>query len=185
MKYYFLLLLIVCISPLTKAQKYKTNSGKIFFFSEAPLENIEASNNQVYCAYDSSTGGIFFQVQMKKFEFEKNLMQKHFNENYVESDVYPYARFEGQVINHDKINHSRTGKYKAVVMGKLAIHGKTQVIKETGMFEIKGNNILGSTTFTILLKDYDIKIPRAVIKNIAEEIEVRVNVTLIPFSENL
>jgi hypothetical protein len=184
MKYYFFLLLFVCISPLTEAQKNTTNSGKISFFSEAPLENIEASNNPVYCAYDSSTGFIFFQVRMRKFEFEKTLMQKHFNENYVESDIYPYARFEGQVINHEEINHSKNGKYKAVVMGKLTIHGKTQTVKETGIFEIKGSHIKASTKFNILVKDYDIKIPRAVIKNIAEEVEVHVNITLKPFTEN-
>ena len=160
------------------AQKYKTSSGEISFFSETPLENIEARNEEVFCAYDSATGGIYFKVKMKKFNFKKSLMQKHFNENYIESDKYPYSTFEGQVINHDEINHSKPGKYKATVMGKLTIHGVTQVVKEDGTFTISKNQIDGKTSFSVLLKDYDIKIPKAVIKNIAEEINIEVNVSM-------
>lgn len=63
------------------------------------MEKIEAINKQVNAAIDLSTNQIVFKVLMKSFEFEKALMQEHFNENYVESDKYPNATFNGKIIN--------------------------------------------------------------------------------------
>ena len=64
-------------------------------YSETPIETIEAHNRQVNSALDSETGDFVFRVLMRSFEFEKALMQEHFNEKYVESDKYPKAQFKG------------------------------------------------------------------------------------------
>ena len=81
------------------AQRYITKNGHIKFYSETPMETIEANNHQVNSALDIATGDFVFKVLMKSFEFEKALMQEHFNENYVESDKYPNATFKGKVLN--------------------------------------------------------------------------------------
>jgi len=60
------------------AQKYLTKTGHIWFFSNSPMEKIEAHNKQVNCAVDFSNGDFIFKVLMKSFEFEKALMQEHF-----------------------------------------------------------------------------------------------------------
>ena len=43
---------------------------------------------------------------MKGFEFEKALMQEHFNENYVEIDKFPKAEFKGIIDANDAVNYS-------------------------------------------------------------------------------
>jgi hypothetical protein len=62
------------------------------------LETIEAHNRQVNSALDIETGNFVFKVLMKSFEFEKSLMQEHFNENFMwkESDKFPNATFKGK-----------------------------------------------------------------------------------------
>src|SRR5512138_1792384 len=86
--------------------KFYTKTGKVSFYSKAPLEEIEGKNKTVTAVIDSKTGAIQFAAQMKGFEFEKQLMQQHFNENYVESDKYPKTEFKGNITNNSEIDYS-------------------------------------------------------------------------------
>ena len=46
---------------------------------------------------------IWFSVcNISDFIFPKALMQIHFNENYLESDIYPKSTFVGKVVSHNK-----------------------------------------------------------------------------------
>jgi len=163
---------------ISYAQKYITKNGHIRFFSAAPLENIEASNYQINAALDSETGEIVFKVLIKAFEFDKALMQEHFNENYMESDKYPNSLFKGKVSNLETIGFGKEGEYTAILKGDLTIHGETHEVEVSGVFEISGDNIKAKAVFTVLLEDYNIKIPKAVTENIAKEIEITVNAEL-------
>lgn len=161
-----------------QSQKYLTKNGNIKFYSETPLETIEADNQQVNAALDPLTGDFVFKVLMKSFQFEKALMQEHFNENYVESHKYPNATFQGKITNLDQLDFNSPGTYDAMVEGSLTIHGVTQQISEKGTFTVENDKIKGYSKFNVKPEDYEIKIPKAVINNIAEVIEVTVDVEL-------
>lgn len=173
-----LFLLFTASITALQAQKFITKTGHIKFFSDAPTEDIEANNHSVNSALDIKTGDFVFKVLMKSFEFKKALMQEHFNENYVESDKFPNATFVGKITNLSDIDFTKDGTYKADVEGDLTIHGITQKIKESGSFIVSNGEIHGNSVFKISLSDYNIKIPKAVSKNIAEEIEITVDVIL-------
>ena len=70
-------------TTLSAQDKFFTKTGKISFYSKAIIENIEAHNRSVTCVMDTKTGLVQFSVPIKGFEFEKALMQEHFNENYL------------------------------------------------------------------------------------------------------
>jgi polyisoprenoid-binding protein YceI len=173
-----LLLLIVLFSTQFYGQRFITKTGHIFFYSEAPMETIEAHNKQVNAAIDTQTGDMVFKVLMKSFIFEKALMQEHFNENYVESDKFPNATFKGKVTNLDEIDFSKTGKYPAIVEGSLTIHGKSNPVKAKGEFIIEEDLIHSTSKFKIEIADYNISIPGAVTGKISEEIEITIDVKL-------
>ena len=167
----------------SNAQQFITKSGNISFYSDGPLEKIEAHNNQVNSALNTESGYMVFKVLMKSFVFEKALMQEHFNENYVESDSYPNSSFKGKVINVKEIDFTKNGTYDVAIEGKLTIHGITEDVKEKGTFEVSKEGIHGMAKFDIAIADYNISIPGAVTGKIAEEIEISVNVMLKPYKK--
>ncbi len=174
--------LTFCFLGNLEAQKFFTRDGKVSFISDAPLEKIEAKNSNATSVLDTETGKLEFAVLVKAFQFEKALMQEHFNENYMESSKYPKAVFKGQIDNIIDVNFAKEGTYLIDVSGQLNIHGVTQNIKTSGKLVIGGENIQATAVFKILVADYGIKIPKVVADNIAKEVEIMVNVDYKPFN---
>ncbi len=179
----FLLMIFFAFGTISNAQQFITKNGKISFYSDGPLEKIEAHNSQVNSAFNTETGAIVFKVLMKSFIFEKALMQEHFNENYVESDKFPNATLKGKVVNIDDIDFTKNGSYEADIDGELTIHGITNKVNEKGTFTVSKDGIHGESKFMVKLADYDISIPGAVTGKIAEEIEITVDVMLKPYNK--
>jgi hypothetical protein len=172
------LAIIIFTAGMANAQKFMTKSGTIKFFSDTPMEKIDAINRQVNSALDFATGNFVFKVLIQGFEFEKALMQEHFNENYMESDKFQNSTFNGKITNIKDVNLAKDGVYKVVAEGDLSMHGVTNKVKINGTLEVKGGKILGKAGFNVSPKDYNITIPKAVIKNISEAIQVDVNISL-------
>ena len=173
-----ILAIILFTTTFANAQKFMTKSGTIKFSSETPMEKIEASNRQVNSALDFSTGSFVFKVLIAGFEFKKALMQEHFNENYMESEKFPNATFIGKIANIKDVNLAKDGMYKVVAEGDLSMHGLTNKVRVNGTLEVKGGKILGKAAFEVAPKEYNITIPKAVIKNISEAIQVDVTIAL-------
>ena len=172
--------LVLTVSVSFGQGKFYTKTGKVSFISKAPLEEIEGKNKTVTAVVDSKTGAMQFAIQMKGFEFEKQLMQQHFNENYVESDKYPKAEFKGTISNNSTINYSKDGSYPAKVKGKLTIHGVTKDVETTGTLKINGGKIDANSTFNVLISDYNIKIPAVVKDKVSNTIKITVDCDLEP-----
>lgn len=172
--------IILGMAAVQGQDKYFTKGGKISFYSKASLENIEAHNKTATCVLDTKTGNLQFAVMVKAFEFEKALMQEHFNENYLESHKYPKAEFKGQVINNADINYNKDGKYTAKVKGKLTLHGETRDVETTGTIEVKGGRVETDAVFNVALSDYNVEIPKMVKDNISKTVSVTVDCSLEP-----
>jgi polyisoprenoid-binding protein YceI len=171
--------LIVLGCSYAQAQsRYFTKTSKITFFSEAPLEDIEAINKTASAVLDPKTGAIQFSVLMKGFEFEKAMMQEHFNENYVESDKFPKAEFKGTILNNSEIDYTKPGTYKAKVKGQLTIHGVTKEIETNGNIVVNNDHLKAESVFNVLVADYNIKVPAIVKDNIAKKIKITVDAKL-------
>lgn len=184
---YIIILIAVIFSLLhvfgaTAQSKYIDREGKASFFSEAPIENIDAHTNKVMTILDLQTGEIAATVMMKTFEFEKSLMQEHFNENYVESEKFPKAVFRGKIENFNKLDLSKDGKNSVNISGEITIHGVTQALKCEATLSKKANSINASTSFPIEVADFDIEIPKVVFYNIAEIVEVKLSFSYQPLN---
>src|SRR5688572_32686855 len=98
----FLGLFLFCVMALEgTAQKYVAEKSVITFFSDALIEDISAANSKTASIFNILTGELVFSVPIREFQFEKKLMQEHFNEKYLESDKYPKATFSGKLTNLD------------------------------------------------------------------------------------
>ncbi len=158
---------------------YITREGTISFYSFAPLEDITAVNNRVQAMLNSETGEIIVRLRIEDFRFRIALMQKHFNERFMESHIYPESRFTGIIEDLDKF-WSEELPEEVTVKGSLTIHGVTREVEITGSLQRSGPYLICNATFPVRVADYDITIPRILIRNIAEIVEVTVNMRLEP-----
>ena len=179
-KHILTLLFALSIHQAFAQEKYFTRSGTLSFFSSTPMEDIEAKNSQTSCILNTSTGEIAVSAQMKGFEFEKALMEEHFNENYVESHKYPKATFKGKIVDFSSIKISDAPQ-NIKVNGILNVHGVDKEVNTTATISKTNDSYDAKSTFVVSAADFDIKIPKAVINNIAKEIEVSINLQLEPY----
>lgn len=163
--------------------KYFTRDGSVSFFSKAAVEDIEAVNRKVTCVVDPATGQMEFTMLIRAFEFEKELMKEHFNENYMESEKFPKSTFKGTIENASAIKWNVDGTYPVKVTGKMTIHGVTRDISTAGSFTVKGGKLSGKSEFMVALSDYDVKVEKAYASKIADKIKVSVNVQMEPLTK--
>jgi YceI-like domain len=151
-------IIVVLIAALQlNAQKMlSTKSASINFSATGGLEKIAAINNQVDCKLVDNTGQMVFALLVKGFKFENQLMEDHFNENYMESTKFPKASFKGFITNISKINFTKEGTYNADAEGTLTIHGVEQKVTATGIVTVANGKITLTSTLKIKLKDYKI-----------------------------
>lgn len=151
---------------------YSVVESEVSFYSDSPLEKIEAINQKSKSFFKVSTKTVVYVIPIVNFKFEKPLMEEHFNENYLESEKYPTAKYNG-VIN-ENIDFSTDGVYEATTTGKLTIHGVEKERTMSGTVTVKDNQFIFESKFDVKLADHDIDIPSIVIENIAEVVEVTV-----------
>ena len=173
----FKILFIIFMTPLIAKDIYFTRSGAISFFSSTPIEDIKANNEQATCVLDMETGSVSFRIPIRGFIFKNSLMQEHFNENYLESDKFPYASFKGQVNDWGEINLSKD--YQSIeIKGMMNIHGVSQKITEVGRISLRDGRVIGNSIFKIKVADYGIEIPKLVRENIAKVMEINIDLDL-------
>ena len=150
---------------------YTTDSSMVSFFSGTPVEDIEAINSASTSLISISKGEIAFRVPITGFQFEKPLMQEHFNENYMESGKYPTASFKGKL--SETLDLTKDTVYHVSATGVMNIHGVDRAETYNGVITCKGGTATLKCNFKVKLTDYKIKVPKVVFANIAEVIDVK------------
>jgi hypothetical protein len=167
-------LIVVSNFSLISQNIYVSENSHIRFFSETPMENIEAINKESKSLINTNTKEIAVIIGIRNFKFEKPLMEEHFNENYLESDKYKTSTFKGKIVEPE--NFDADGEYKLVVKGLMEIKGVKKERELVGTLVKKGDTFAVKGTFQVALKDHEIKVPKIVVKNIAETIDVFVDI---------
>ena len=162
------------------SQKTIARQGRVAFFSYTPVENIKAENNQVLSIIDLSSNRIAVSMLMNAFIFEKALMREHFNESYVESDMYPKATFEGEILDFDP---SLTNEQTRMIKGNFAMHGVTKALEIKTKITYMAGKYKVSGSFEAMVDDYEIKIPPLLAGNIAKVISVDFRFEYEPYQE--
>ena len=165
------------ISSQLGAQKFSTKEGVIKFVSRAQLELIQASSTKLQGVLDPATSQFAFLVDIKSFQgFNSGLQQHHFNENYMESEKFPYAKFSGKII--EQVDYTQNNSAEVRAKGELEIHGQKQVRIIKSKITVQEKGVIIEAQFLVPLSDHDITIPKIVNQKIATEIQVDVNITL-------
>lgn len=171
----FLLLFVLLLAYSVPAQdKMSTVNGIIFFEASVPLfEAVEAKNSKVASVLDPKKGGISYEIFIKDFNFERSLMQEHFNTNYLESKRYPKATFKGLIEKFD-LKNIKNFEEKYTIKGKITIHGKSKNISVLAFIKKTKNQIQINSKFSIDTDDFGIKIPTIIRSKISKNVNINV-----------
>jgi len=175
-----LLFLLVLTSSGVNAPNllFTVSTGSITFRSDAPVELIKATSNQLKGIFNAERKQFAFTINVNTFKgFNSPLQQEHFNENYLETDKFPRASFEGKII--EDIDLHTDGIYSIRAKGNLTVHGVVQERIIKCDINIKGGVVSIKSNFTVLLADHNITIPKVVHEKLASEIKVEVKTDLI------
>ena len=145
--------------------------SKVTFVSDAPMERIEASSVQAAGVLDAGERSFVVQLPVRSFEgFNSPLQREHFNENYMESDDHPNARFRGRII--EAVDLLSPGTYRVRAKGAFSVHGveRERIIPCDLVVSDDGARVTG--TFEVMLSDHDIQVPGIVRQKIAPSIQV-------------
>jgi polyisoprenoid-binding protein YceI len=172
-KYLRLLVLVLMSHYTCSAQIYEVQRGYVRFFSQAKQELIKASTDALKGVVDLKKKTFVFKVGNASFQgFNSPLQQEHFNENYMETDLFPESYFTGKII--EDVDFTKPGEYKVRAKGKLKIHG----IEQERIIEVKvkstTTNLIVQSVFPVSLADHNIKIPKVVYDKLAPVIQVTI-----------
>lgn len=164
------LFLITLFADLDKeTNQFIARQGQITFFSYTSVENIEAKNKQVLSILDLDKKEVAISMLMRAFVFKKDLMYEHFNDSYIESDIFPKATFTGKILDFDASNIQKQTK---IIKGELTIHGISKEIEIKTTIENKNGNYVLFGEFEVLVNHFEIKIPPILSGNIAKNIKI-------------
>lgn len=160
----------------TPVDKLVSKDTHISFFSHTAVEDIEANNYKVVSTLDTTTGDLVYSVPMQSFEFEKALMQKHYNSSkFLNTKKHPKAKLIGKITDMESVDFTKDGTYEVEVAGDLTIKGKTNPINEKATITVSGGKVSLSTKMKLVLGDYGVTFSGGKPStNIAKEIEVSV-----------
>lgn len=172
-----LVLLIVTLGfvNIVSAQKYSTKTGKVTFEASVPLfEDVFAQDDSNIAIVNADNGDFASVSTVKNFQFKVKLMEEHFNENYAETAKYPKTTFKGKIANFDKTKLTATPQ-KYTVQGTLNFHGVDKAVNSTATMYAKDGKIYMQGTFVARPADFNVTIPKMVMKKVAENVNVEYN----------
>jgi polyisoprenoid-binding protein YceI len=174
----FALVLIAGFVYASVRQVYSVKSSKVIFKSVAELETITAESTTLTGLVDPTNKNFAFSISNKSFDgFNSSLQKEHFNDNYIESDKYPTTTFTGRII--DEIDFKKPGTYVIRVKGMFKVKGVTKEELIKGTIDVTPSGLKLNTNFSLLLSDYEIRVPRIVNQKIAPEIKITIQANLV------
>jgi polyisoprenoid-binding protein YceI len=150
------------------------------------METFEGKTSRIdgyiYWEADQITvkSAVYFEVDLNSIRTGIGLRDRHMRENYLETDRWPKAFFKGKITHTKDLGNGR----KAVhVSGIFSVHGVENPLDLEGTMEFKGDQIIITASFDILLTDYNIKIPKIMFLKLDNEIRIRIRILLEKYKE--
>jgi YceI-like protein len=159
------LLITFCVSCF--GQQNVIGQGTVSFIA-VDYEEIAAINDKGTSIINLQKGTISIQIPVRAFQFDKSLMQEHFNEKYMESDKFPLATYKGTIKGYQ----NKEGKHKVSSEGEITIHGVCKKIIAEGEIDVNEKEILLVVETRIKIKDFNVKLPKLFFISLTEEVDV-------------
>jgi polyisoprenoid-binding protein YceI len=168
-KYVLLAALLLSLNNIN-AQVLSFDHGKVEFYTKTVLSDIDAITEKAVVKLDTKTGSIEVSIEINSFEFEYEMMQEHFNEEYLESDKFPQATFKGKILQDVS---SFEEEIDIDASGELTIHGITKEIRIKANISKAKDFTLVKFKIPVTFKDFNVEEPSILSKSVAKDVEVK------------
>jgi len=178
-KLLFLLVVALTTNIATSKEHQVDNSKKnmVKFISDAPVEDFEGITSSIdgymFNEEDAVEGTqIYFEVDLNTLDTDIGLRNRHMRENYLHTDKYPLATYDGVITEAKKIDEKH---YEVKTKGKFKVHG-VEVEKdiEADLY-VYGKIYHVKTKFVVPLSDHNIEIPSIMTVKIDENMDLRLD----------
>lgn len=151
-------LLTAALFVTATAQKKTTTSATIGFDASTAIDDLpKAENKTAVAAIDIAKNTVQFEAAIKNFAFANPKIQEHFNQpNWLSSDEFPKASFNGVIKNPSAVNFKKDGNYNVIVEGDLIIKGKSKKVSTPATLIVEGTTIKANAAFSVKLSDFEI-----------------------------
>lgn len=172
------LILTLCTFSLqyVHGQTYTAENGYVEFVSSAPLLEFTGKSNHLRGMIDFDENLVDFYVDLTTLDTGINLRNNHMRDSYLKTEEFPFAEFTGSLTT--SYDFEEGGRQDAVVEGSFKIHGIEKQMKIDGTLEKTGDGMHLEASWTVLLEDHDIRRPRVVFYELAQEQEVSISITM-------
>jgi polyisoprenoid-binding protein YceI len=174
-----IVLILLTFALKGNAQIYMADSCRAVFFSAATIEDITAANTISKPIMNTSTGELDVKLNNQFFKFKKELMEEHFNEDYMETKKFQYTTFTGKI--NETVDYKKDGVNQVTVTGTMDMHGVKKTITVPGTITVQNGILFLKAVFNVKPGDYSIKIPSMLGNNIAESLAITFTATMKPF----
>ncbi len=177
--------IVLTFTIISVASEYHVDKSKpnlVKFISDAPIENFEGitANINGYLFWEGENllnqSQFYFEVDLNTLDTGIGLRNRHMRENYLETDKYPMASYEGKLVKADTISEN---EIRFTAEGTIKIHGKQKPLNLLGTIIRSQDNINVKTKFQVSLPDYDIEVPQLMFLKINEVMELVVDFNLL------
>ncbi|APF20844.1 YceI family protein [Caldithrix abyssi] len=166
------------------ATEYNVNpeaQNLVKFISDAPIEDFEGVTSHIdgYIIWEGpenlQNAKFYFEVDLNTLDTGIGLRNRHMRENYLESDRFPKAFFEGTIVKVKKLTENH---YQVETEGRFYCHGIKQKRKIMGEVFVNGEQLRIKSAFEVKLSDHQIEIPSIMFFKIDENMQVQVDFTV-------
>ncbi|MGG5210824.1 YceI family protein [Chryseobacterium sp. MIQD13] len=169
---------VLFFTGFASAQKYSSKTGSVTFEASVPLfEDVYAKDDNNIVVLNTDNGEMASVSAVKNFHFKTKLMEEHFNESYAETAKYPKATFKGKIVNFDKTKLTASPQ-KYTIQGTLNFHGVDRAVSSAASVYSKDGKVYVNGKFIAKPADFNVTIPKMVMKKVAENVNVEYNYTL-------
>lgn len=170
-----LLLGIVFIPKSALGQSFMTKSGHVEFDSSVPLHSFTGISDHLVGRISIPDSTVDFYVDVNTL---KTGIGKRDNDmlNTLEADKHPFAEFFGKLTSEVTLNTSKP--QEVTVKGEFTVHGVSNDVSIDGTLQKTDEGLEVKASWTLNMKDYNIKPPGILFYRVSEKIDVSISATL-------
>ena len=175
----------------TAGQEYHVDrdaDNEVRFTSEAPIEEVVGVTDRIdgYVLLNgprlearSATEGtqLYLEVDLASLDTGLGLRNRHMRDYYLEVQEFPYAFLDATI---ERVEATAAGLFRVTARGVLNIHGVEREVDVPCDVSERGEGYRARCTLTLLLSDFDIKIPKIMFLKLADEVQLELDFTVRP-----